>query len=222
MVHEFGIAACEIPAHTGPHAGSEILRVNGVAPLIPETHTVRGQPAGEPPYLTPAGITGKSEIRATASADAEVIGGIDPGTVLRNSGCMEIDGVRWCAVSNIDGDLSGWARAAALETAGPSLRAGQGVFDAAGTVACALGAHTPMTGCTFGAARDSSGTATVVVTKPDGIDRALFFENETFQGSDTSQAGGGFEVSATREGDLFLIRVDDEHYEIPVSFVFGN
>ena len=76
--------------------------------------------------------------------------------------------------------------------------------------------------CDFGVARGAGGTATIVVTKPDGMKRALFFQDGQFLSADTSQADGYTTVSATREADLFFIRVGDERYEVPEAIIFGE
>jgi hypothetical protein len=143
--------------------------------------------------------------------------------VLRNHGCRAAEGRRWCEVERVEGDTDrGWAAAEYLEAADASLRAGQGVFDAGGWIDCAQAEGAPLTPCGFGVARDGGGTATVVVTKPDGVPRALFFEDGAFISADTSQADGYPQASATREADQFMIRVGNERYEIPDAVVFGG
>lgn len=103
-----------------------------------------------------------------------------------------------------------------------STRAGQGDFDATGQVACAENTGQPMGQCAFGVARGGGGTATVVVTRPDGRTRALFFTKGKFTSADTSQADGYPEASATREGDVTRIRVGRERYEVFDAVIFGG
>lgn len=103
-----------------------------------------------------------------------------------------------------------------------TTRAGQGDFDAKGQIPCAQHKGQPMGQCQFGVARAGGGTATVVVTKPDGGTRALFFVDGKFNSADTSQADGYPAYSATRESDLNMIRVGDERYEIPDAAIFGG
>jgi hypothetical protein len=76
--------------------------------------------------------------------------------------------------------------------------------------------------CIMGVARDGGGSATIKVTRGDGLQRALFFRDGTFLSIDASQAGGGFDTKATRENGLFRIRIDDERHEIPDAVVFGG
>jgi len=194
-----------------PAAGSTL-------PDIPETHAGLGRPSGEPPYLNPFGLSDDMPIRAQPDPASEVVGSAFLGQVLRNEGCEDA----WCRVATLDGAVRGWGDRQYLEASDHVLRTGQGVFDAVGLVPCAQGSGAPMTTCAMGAARDDNGKAIVVVTKPDGVDRQLFFTDGEFVNADTSEAGGGFETSVEREGDLQLIRVDDERYEIPDAVIFGG
>jgi hypothetical protein len=108
------------------------------------------------------------------------------------------------------------------EHASASERAGRGHFDATGKIPCAQHSGQPMGQCEFGVAREGGGNATVVVTRPDGRTRAIFFVNGRANSADTSQADGYGEFSARRESDLNLIRVGDERYEIPDAVVHGG
>lgn len=103
-----------------------------------------------------------------------------------------------------------------------AVRAGSGKFDARGNVPCAQLKGQPTVPCKFGVARDPGGNATVVVTRPDGTKRALFFEKGRFVSADTSQADGYPEYGAKREGDLNMIHVGTERYEIPDAAVSGG
>lgn len=101
-------------------------------------------------------------------------------------------------------------------------RAGEGKFDATGPLPCARSKGQPMGQCTFGVARAGGGTATVVVTHPDGRKRFIFFEKGKAVGADLSQADGNMTFRATKEADLYMIRAGDERYEIPEAVVFGG
>lgn len=76
--------------------------------------------------------------------------------------------------------------------------------------------------CPFGVARAGGDYATVVIQKPDGRTRAIFFRTGKPIGADTSQADGYPEFGATKENDLNLIRVGTERYEIPDAVVLGG
>ena len=62
----------------------------------------------------------------------------------------------------------------------------------------------------------------MVITKPAGVARAVFFRLGIAVGADTSQADGYPEFRATKEGDLHMIRVGDERYEIPYAVTLGD
>jgi len=103
-----------------------------------------------------------------------------------------------------------------------ALRAGQGKFDATGNIPCAQYVGQPMSQCEFGVARAGGGYATVVIKKPDGRTRAVFFRMGRPIGADTSEADYTGPFSVTVENDLYLIRVGKERYEIPYAVVFGG
>jgi hypothetical protein len=106
--------------------------------------------------------------------------------------------------------------------ASSSERAGQGQFDATGKIPCAQYKGQPMGQCSYGVARDGGGSATVVVTRPDGRKRAIFFEKGKAIGADLSQADGNMDFSATKEADLYKIKAGDERYEIPEAVIYGG
>jgi hypothetical protein len=190
---------------------------------VPYPAPDRQRTSATPAYLSPFGIRDPIVIRAQPSILAAAVADALAGTVLRNYGCRESEGRRWCEVERVEGNTTrGWATADYLEEANAALRAGQGVFDAGGTLDCTLVPDQPMPQCGFGVARDGGGTATVVVIKPDGRTRALFFENGSFVGADTSEADGSRETAATKQGDLFEVRVGAERYEIFEIVVFGG
>ncbi len=111
---------------------------------------------------------------------------------------------------------SGGHRASASE------RAGQGQFDAHGPVPCTQHAGQPMRQCQAAVARDPGGTATVVVTRPDGRKRAIFFENGNPVSADLSQADGNMSFRASKGGDVYYIEAGNERYEIVEAFIFGG
>lgn len=101
-------------------------------------------------------------------------------------------------------------------------RAGQGKFDATGNIPCARHKGQPMGQCPFGVARDGGGTATVVVTHPDGRKRFIFFEKGKAISADLSQADGNMKFRAKKQYDLYMINAGDERYEIPEAVIFGG
>lgn len=94
-------------------------------------------------------------------------------------------------------------------------------YNATGNIPCAMAKGQPMGSCPFGVVRQGNGTADVTVKKPDGRSRTIFFKNGKAIGADVSQADPG-QFRATKEADLFMIRIGEERYEIPDAVVFGG
>jgi hypothetical protein len=189
---------------------------------------------GGPRHWEVAGVSNALNLREQPSTSAPTIGRYAPGTVLDNLGCQRVEGRVWCDVQELGGGPRGYVAAEFLTPAvapdgavatGPddsALRAGQGNFDATGQIPCAQYSGQPMAQCDFGVARAGGGSATVVVTRPDGTTRAIFFSNGMAIGADTSEADGAGEFSAERESDLNLVQVGNERYEIPDAVVLGG
>lgn len=94
-------------------------------------------------------------------------------------------------------------------------------YHAAGQVPCAIAVGQPIGSCAFGVVRQGGGSGTVTVTKPDGRTRNIFFEKGKAVSADTSQADRG-EFSASKQGDLNVIRIGPERYEIPDAVISGG
>lgn len=103
-----------------------------------------------------------------------------------------------------------------------SERAAQSRFDARGPVDCAERPGQPMRQCQAAVARDPGGTATIVVTRPDGRKRFIFFESGNPVGADLSQADGNMNFRGSNRGGVYVIEAGDERYEIIEAFVFGG
>lgn len=173
-------------------------------------------------------------LRQEPAVDAPVLTRYAGGSLLDNLGCREAGGRTWCDVQALGGGARGFVAAEFLRPAiGPdggvatgqddsALRAGQGQFDATGMVPCAWNRGQPSTQCNFGVARAGGGDATVVITRPDGPQRVLFFHFGRLLGTDSSQASGFPEVSERLEEDLRFISVGDERYEIPDAVIYGG
>jgi hypothetical protein len=188
---------------------------------------------GGPRNWEVTGISRALNLREQPSGTAKILAGYPPGTILDNLGCRRAEGRVWCDVQQLGGGPRGYVSAEFLKPAvspdgssrtgadDSALRAGQGKFDATGPIPCAQHLGQPMTQCEMGVARAGGGYATVVIKKPDGRTRAIFFRMGKPIGADTSQADPG-KFSATREGDLNLIRIGNERYEIPDAAVLGG
>lgn len=188
---------------------------------------------GGPRNWEVTGVLRGLNLREKPSTMARSVTSYASGTILDNLGCLRANGRVWCDVQQLGGGPRGYVSAEFLKPAvspdgsvatGPddsALRAGQGKFDATGNIPCAQYRGQPMMQCEFGVARAGGGYATVVINKPDGRTRALYFRMGKPIGADTSEADPG-KFSARREGDLNFIRIGNERYEIPDAVVLGG
>jgi len=189
---------------------------------------------GGPRNWEVTGVSRAVNFREEPSTRAAISGSFRLGTILDNLGCQRADDRVWCDVQRLGGGPRGFVSAEFLKPAvspdgsvatGPddsALRAGQGKFDATGKIPCAQAAGQPMAECEFGVARAGGGYATVVIKRPTGQSRAIFFRMGKPVGADTSQADGYLTFRATKESDLHMIRIGTERYEIPDAVVLGS
>lgn len=94
-------------------------------------------------------------------------------------------------------------------------------YHATGNIPCAMGGGQPTGSCAFGVKREGNGSGIVTVTKPDGRTRSIFFENGNAKGADVSEADPG-DFKAKKQGDLSIVRIGKERYEIPDAVIFGG
>lgn len=178
--------------------------------------------------------TSALNLREQPSTSSRILARYRPGTILDNLGCQRAHDRAWCDVQQLGGGSRGYVAAEYLRPAispdgsaamGPddsALRAGQGKFDASGPLPCAFAARQGMGQCEFGVARAGGGYATVVVKKPGGRTRAIFFRMGRPLGADVSESEGRLEFSATKDGDMHRIRIGDERYEIMDAIILGG
>ncbi len=183
----------------------------------------RAQPA-EPEIWIVGGVStaGRVNLRAEPSASARLLARLPNGTRLRNRGCREVEAERWCQVEPAEGP-GGWiaarflrdaaaalpARPAQPEPARPARLVPTRLFDAMGTLPCAMIPGQPTRDCAWGVLRSGGGTASIQVTGMAGLTRWIYVENGVPVRSDGE---GSFVVE--RIGELFLIRVGQERFEL--------
>lgn len=98
-----------------------------IACLIGAASLVRAQeqtgaiePAAEAEVFEVVGLAPSDQLnlRATASANGMLIARVPAGSLLRNHGCAEVGGNRWCKVSDYDNPtVMGWAAERYLQSA---------------------------------------------------------------------------------------------------------
>jgi hypothetical protein len=201
-------------------------------------------PAGAQPAAVPASpedggnryweVQSSLNLRERPSTSARIVDSYAAGTILNNLGCERGEHRAWCYVQELGGGPVGYVAADYIERAvspngavmrgtdDSALRAGRGDFDATGSLPCASESGQPMRQCEFGVARAGGGDATVVVTRPDGRKRAIFFQFGRATSADMSEADYAGEFRVERDSDLNLIRVGRERYEIPDAVPLGG
>ncbi len=191
-----------------------------------------------PDFWEVTGIGGRDylNVRAGPGTRNPVIARLSDGEILRNLGCRVVAGQRWCNVARLDGRDSGWVAGDFLREA--SRQPGTGgnrpwpgrqpvgagpwgdgePFSATGSLPCATAIGQPSRPCRFGVVRSGRpGSAGVWIAIGGGEER--FFQFERGRPVFTNTAG---RIQVERSGDLNLIRVGRERYEIPDAVVFGG
>ncbi len=153
--------------------------------------------------------------------------------VLSNLGCSEVEGTIWCEVKPLLGGPIGFVRADALRPAsGPDgtipmggddskRRAKKGDFDETGTFRCAQERGQALGTCSVAIARSGGGDATVVVSFSNGFKRSLFFTHGQFMRASATMSGVGTNTEWRLDGQTYVIRVDDQRYQLPAAIVLG-
>ena len=118
-------------------------------------------------------------------------------------------------------NIGGAGQTAAAPAPGHDAKVAGTPYNATGQVPCSMGHGQPTGSCAFGVEREGRGNAMVTVTRPDGRKRVIFFERGRPTGYDKTQADRG-EFRATKEGDLNIIRIGDERYEIVDAVAEGG
>lgn len=76
--------------------------------------------------------------------------------------------------------------------------------------------------CPFGVVRHGNGTADVTITRPDGRPRTIFFEGGKAVAADIAEADGDVEFAVERQGDMSIVTIGDQRYEVFDAIVFGG
>ena len=89
-------------------------------------------------------------------------------------------------------------------------------------VLCAQTRHQILGECEAIAVQREDVTVSVVVTFSNGFKRTLFFEGYAFVRADPTMSGVGTDTDWRIKDGRYLIRVDDQRYELPVEFVLSD
>jgi hypothetical protein len=95
-------------------------------------------------------------------------------------------------------------------------------FHATGETECYATSGSGATSCAFGVTRAGGGSGSVTVTLPDGQKRVIQYAEGAPTGFDRSEAEAGLFFEATREGDGYLIFIDDQGVFLPDAVIFGG
>ncbi len=102
-----------------------------------------------------------------------------------------------------------------------TARAKSGNIDARGDVQCAQEVGQSLGGCTAKVAR-AGASAAVVVTFPNGFSRILMFSDGRFLRGNATMSGVGTDTDWSLTEGVYLVRVDDQRFEIPETLVIGE
>ena len=168
------------------------------------------------------------------SENSEQLSLLAQSTLLANRGCAEVGGQVWCEVAERDGARTGYVVSHHVVPAtGPDgvvatgrddskVRARRRDYDASGEIACAQNEGESLGQCKAGVARSGGGDATVIATFSNSFTRELYFTHGEFTRGNSTMSGVGTDTDWRFEDGLYVIRVDDQRYEIPKAFVLGE
>lgn len=180
-------------------------------------------------------------VHTRPSTLAPIFARFHDGATLRNAGgCRMSDGRRWCYVSSVAGDVTGWVAgdfliegsapgvAAHLPTPVPQFPVERSepvpqpqvlgpAYDMTGTITCYADRDAGATQCSYGTVHEGSGNGYLQITEGGYGGRTINFENGTPVYFDQNRADGDLSMTVTRQGDLHIVFIGDARFEIPVS-----
>lgn len=156
------------------------------------------------------GSTSGNEWTGTLTADGEYTVRV----YLMRSAARRHESAKYTLTVGITGGSAGVVSSHDAKVAGTP-------YHATGNIPCSTAAGQPTGSCSFGVTREGNGSGMVTVTKPDGRTRTIFFKKGKATGYDQSQADIG-KFSAKKQGDLSVIHIGQERYEIPDAVIWGG
>lgn len=181
-------------------------------------------------------------VHTQPSTRAPIFARFHDGATLRNvDGCRMSEGRRWCYVSSVSGDVTGWVAGEFLREgsapgvathlptpvpqfpvepvapAAPTPQVLGPAYDTTGTITCYADRDAGQAECSYGAVHEGSGNGYLQITQAGYGARAITFENGVPVYFNQSQADGDISMNVSQDGDRWIVFIGDARFEIPVS-----
>ncbi|GAA5068149.1 SH3 domain-containing protein [Roseibacterium beibuensis] len=184
-------------------------------------------------------------VHTRPSTHAPILARFPNGATLRNAGgCRMSEGRRWCYVSSVSGDATGWvagdflregaapgvashlpspvpqapvAPAAPAAPADPAPQDFGPSYDMTGTLTCYADRDASAAECSYGTVHEGSGNGFLQITEGGYGGRAISFEAGVPVYFDQSQADGDISMIVAQQGDLWIVSIGEARFEIPVA-----
>ncbi|MDO5622866.1 MAG: SH3 domain-containing protein [Paracoccus sp. (in: a-proteobacteria)] len=183
--------------------------------------TTTPAPAAQAPVMMQVSASSVN-LRNAATTTSGIVATLPRGTSVRRLGCANAEGRNWCQVETSTGQ-TGWAAqeflttdsvSAAPAAATPAAASTAGTTGASGSLPCSASASMLTQSCNYTVERSGSGNASVTVAWPGGGERRILFR----AGRPAQELG----ADTTMRGDIMVITMGNERYEVPSAVVFGN
>jgi hypothetical protein len=223
------VPASQVTTHTG-------------APLPVTEDFADGMAGGPDFWQIDLGNSGSAlRVHTRPSTAAPVFARFHDGATLRNAdGCRMSEGRRWCYVTSVAGDVTGWVAgdflregsapglATHLPAVVPEMPVPQAAtppepqllgpaYDTTGGLTCVDGIDAPNATCSYGAVHEGSGNGYVRITEPGFGGRTITFENGVPVYFDQSQADGDISMDVERLGDIWSLQIGTRRFEVPAA-----
>jgi len=193
------------------------------APLFLSSEAVAQMSQGPDYWVVVSGLReGASlNVRASASAESEILIRLSEGAVLKNLGCHASRD--WCRVQSADGiTVNGWVAGRYLTAGPPPLPEDALVpgtrYNATGEIRCTLEKYPQVRTCKFGVVRSPDARSAVYILLPDDTERLIEFRN----GKPVLPAGLGMVTRKVDDTTIVDINEGTEIYEIVEAIYLGG
>jgi hypothetical protein len=213
------LAACGKPAQDTSMPEADAAASAAVTAAIPASLAPFGE--GWPKAGDPCRRLGESAATANWLDDSAVLVGcptVEAAALLGGKTLATVEGVTVVSVPMGDAN-AGMVMSDDAHVEGSD-------FNATAELPCATDGSEPKLRCKAGVKRKwgEDGTTIVVVTRPDGRTRSLYFRETEATGADSAEADGSaaYAFKAIRSGDETRISFGPERYVVPDAFVVGG